>query len=80
MDEGILIQVRKSFTSSEVGVSVAVVGTTEGVSLTGRFVLPKFLNLPIKPLGVIGVGGSVLESSGEPRPAFCRTTPEGPLS
>lgn len=69
-----LIQERKQSTSSKVGVSDAAVGKEEGVSLRGRFVLPRFLNLPIKPLGVTGVTGSVREekagvvdeSSGDP--------------
>jgi hypothetical protein len=78
-----VIQVRREFTSSKAGVSAAATGEVEGVSLMGRLVLPRFLSLPIKPLGVIGVGGSVLEeagtgdeSSGQPDAALCRSRAE----
>jgi len=51
-------------------------GKVVGVSLLGRFVLPKFLSLPINPVEVLRVGGSVFEV---PNPAEgSSTNPAGP--
>lgn len=63
-----MIEARQKYTSGDGGTSEGVARRGLAMSLTGLLVIfpPKFLSLPIIPLGVLGVWGSVLFGPAHP--------------